>query len=334
MRALIVPEKGKITLGESPEPAIGPYQALVKVEVCGICSSTDWKIINGQMTWAGPFPLVLGHESVGTVVAVGKRARRFRVGDRVTRVVLPKTDQLNSAMGGFAQFGVVTDAGAMAADGDPSLLEDYNAQRQIVVPPALDPIDAALAISLAETASVISGLPNLRQRRIVVAGTGIAGLALTLWAKLAGAYVVTLGRRQERLQRAREVGADAVVDTTAGDWVDQVQRALGADGRADGLIEAIGDVAFAEQLIGLLKPDGFATAYGAPPDGASFGARWTQADVREQATYAWVADLMLRRWIKREWFVTHTWPLDEAVGAFEQVRRGEVLKGFVRVDPS
>jgi D-arabinose 1-dehydrogenase-like Zn-dependent alcohol dehydrogenase len=46
----------------------GPYEALVKMEACGICSSTDAKVVDGTMYWAPPFPLVLGHESVGRVV--------------------------------------------------------------------------------------------------------------------------------------------------------------------------------------------------------------------------------------------------------------------------
>ena len=329
MQALIVPQKGHLELTDIPSPQPGPYQALVKIECCGICGSTDWKIVNGHMTWAGPFPLVLGHESVGRVVDVGNRVRTFKVGDRVTRAVYPpdRTAGMNSAMGGFSAFGIVTDAKAMAADGDPSLLTDYTAQRQNVVPAGLGAADAALAISLSETASALLPLPNLRGRTVIVAGTGVAGLSFTLWAKLAGATVVTLGRRTERLAAARALGADAAIDTTAPDW--QAQALAAARGPADGVIEAIGDVALAGPLLKLIKPGGFASAYGAPEDGKAYPPGWTTASVEEHRAYAWVADLLLRGWVRPEWFVTHTWPFSEARQAFERVREGGVIKGLI-----
>lgn len=327
MRALVVPANGRLELADIPKPAFGPYQALVKIECCGICGSTDWKLINGQMTWAPPAPLVLGHESVGTVVEVGARVSKFKIGDRVTRVVYPGSKGLNSAMGGFAEYGIVTDAAAMARDGDASLVNDYNALRQNVVPAGLGPVEAALAISLAETASVFASLPSVRHRTVLVAGTGIAGLAFTLWAKLAGARVVALGRRAERLAAARKAGADIAINTRDADWAEQVLNAAG--GPVDGIIEAIGDVAFAERLLGVLKPDGFASAYGAPADGAAFPKRYTGATVDEHLSYAWVADMLARGWIDPKLFISHTWPFPEVVGAFQSAKAGDVTKGFV-----
>lgn len=320
MRALIVPRDGELQLSDIPAPRPGAYQALVKIECCGICGSTDWKLVRGEMTWAPRAPLVLGHESVGTVVEIGAKVTKFRVGDRVTRVVYPGGEGLNSAMGGFAEYGLVTDAEAMARDGDASLKNDYNALRQNVVPAGLDPLLASLAISLAETASVFAALPSVRQRRVLVAGTGVAGLAFTLWAKLAGAHVTVLGRREERLRAARIVGADTTLLGTEG-----------VEEKFDGVIEAVGDVALAARLSTLAKPGAFLCAYGAPANGAAYPAGWTSAEVEEHKSYAWVADLLARGWIKPEWFVSHTWPLDEAVSAFAQVKAGEVTKGFVRI---
>ena len=330
MRALVVSEPGRFALQNIDRPAINDYQALVRVEICGICSSTDWKVIRGQMPWAGPFPLVLGHESVGRVVEVGPKVRRFKVGDRVTRPVVPPTPSLNSAFGGFAEFGIVTDARAMAEDGDASLLDDYNAQRQSVVPRDIDPVHAALAISLAETASGLLDLPNLRGSTIVVAGTGVAGLAFTRWAKLAGARVLTLGRRESRLDLARHMGADGAVDTQLPDWIGTLTDLAG--GPLDGAIEAVGDVALAQTLLEALKPEGFAAAYGAPPDGQAYGPRWVTMDVREHLSYAWVCDLLRRGWIDPSPFITRCGRLDEADEVLESVRQGQVVKAFLRMD--
>lgn len=333
MQALIVREAGKLELADIPSPRIGAYDALVKIEVCGICNSTDHKLIEGKMFWAPPFPIVLGHESVGTVVEASKKVRKFKVGDRVTRPLAfwpGSGGGLNVAMGGFAEYGIVRDGLAMATDGDRSLAEDYNVQRQLIVPAHLQPAEASLAISLAETASVFRHLPNLRGKSVVIAGTGVVGLAFGLWAKLSGATVVTVGRRAERLKLARQLGADAAISTQDANWLSQIREAAG--GPVSGILEATGDAPLAEQLLSVLDPQGFAVAYGVPPTGVSYSSRWQNANVEEHLSFAWVADLMARGWVKPEWFISRVWPLREAVAAFEQVEQGKVIKGFIRMD--
>lgn len=332
MKALLVPEKGRLELGEIVPPVPGPYDALVRMECCGICNSTDAKLIDGTMFWAPPFPFVLGHESVGTVIEIGPKVRTFKLGDQVTRPLAfwPGTRTgLHVAMGGFSERGVVRDGRAMAGDGDASLANDYNVQRQNVVPEGLSARDAALAISLSECASVLRHLPPLAGKRVVIAGTGIAGLAFTLWCKRAGAFVVTLGRRDERLEAAKTVGADVAVNTSGADWVGQVLRAT--VGPADGLIEATGDARLAEQMLALLHEDGFASAYGVPPTGTAYDGRWKKSVVEEHLSFGEVAGLLARGVVKPEWFVSHEWDMGEVVAAFDQVRRGEIIKGFVRL---
>lgn len=330
MKALIVPQRGALRIDEIAPPEPGPYDALVRIDVCGICNSTDSKLIDGTMFWAPPFPFVLGHEAVGTVVATGPRVRSFQVGDLVNRPVAfwgGSRPNLHVATGGFAEYGIVRDAKALAADGDMSLANDYLAQRQVVVPPTLTPRDAALAISLSETASVLRHLPNLRGATVAVAGTGIAGLAFVLWAKLAGASVVALGRRAERLEHAQRVGADATVNTKDAAFLDTLKRA--ASGAVDVIIEATGDASLAATLETVLAADGVALAYGVPPTGTTYGPRWTNATVEEHLSLPWVADMIHRGWVQPEWFVSHAWSLDDAVEAFAMVERGEVVKGFV-----
>ncbi|BCW98614.1 MAG: sorbitol dehydrogenase [Armatimonadota bacterium] len=332
MRALVVPQKGKLEVRDIPEPRLGPYDARVRIEVCGICNSTDLKLIDGTMFWAPPFPFVLGHESVGEVVEVGPRVRKFKVGDRVTRpcaFVPGSVPELNLAVGGFAEYGVLRDGFAMAEDGDSSLMDDYNVLRQNVVPQGIEPIQAALAITLAETASVLNRLPNVRGKTVVVAGTGAVGLAFGLWIKLAGGSVITLGRRKERLELALKLGADHVVDTTRSGWTEQIVQLT--NGGADGAIEATGDADLAARLLDVLKPGAFASAYGVPPTGTSYPEGWVPSDVREQESYDWVCDLIIRGWIDPGKFITHTWTLDQAQEAFRLVAGGEVLKGFVKL---
>jgi threonine dehydrogenase-like Zn-dependent dehydrogenase len=284
------------------------------------------------MFWAPPFPIVLGHESAGTIVEVGSRVKKFKVDDIVTRPMAWWPGEMegpNIAIGGFSEFGIVRDGLAMAEDGDPSLLNDGFALHQVVMPKGIGPRDAALAISLAETASVLKHLPNMRGRTVVVAGTGIAGLAFTLWCKMAGATVFTLGRRKQRLLLAQARGADGTVDTSSPGWMDELRSRTGE--LVDGLIEATGDADLAKTLLGVLRPEGFASAYGVPPTGIAYSSRWEPSPTEEHLSIPWVCDLLLRQWVKPEWFITHEWDFIEAPTAFEQVKRGEVLKGILRI---
>lgn len=134
--------------------------------------------------------------------------------------------------------------------------------------------------------------------------------------------MITLGRRKERLELALKLGADAAVDTTRTDWAEQLMRVT--DGGADGAIEAAGDAGLAARLL-----ETFASAYGVPPTGVDYPDGWTPSDVREQETYDWVCDLIIRGWIDPGSFISRTWTLDEALEAFRLVSEGSVLKGFI-----
>jgi threonine dehydrogenase-like Zn-dependent dehydrogenase len=329
MRALVVTEPGKFGWQDVPEPKLGPYDALVDIEACGICSSTDRKLIDVRMSWQPPPPFVLGHEAVGRVTAVGDRVHRFAVGDRVTRPVAwwPGEGPMGIGIGGFAERGIVRDHLSMANDGDMSLIGEYLPERQVVLPGWLAPESAVLGVTLAETASVLASLPVLRHRRVAVTGTGCAGLSFVLWAKLAGAHVTLLGRRTDRLEKARELGADRTIDIRDPEW----PMLLGDGGRIDVAIETTCAPDVAGPLARLLPEKGLACAYGAPPEGESYATRWITASVNEHLAWPWVADLLRRGWIDPAWFITHRFAADDVASAFDAVARGEVVKAVVGI---
>src|SRR5437763_7634911 len=79
--AKLGPDATPLALADLPEPAAGPGEVLIKVSACGVCH-TELDEIEGRLTPAR-LPVVLGHQVVGRVVAVGAGARRFRTGERV-----------------------------------------------------------------------------------------------------------------------------------------------------------------------------------------------------------------------------------------------------------
>ena len=221
----------------------------------------------------------------------------------------------------------------MAADGDERFVGDYNALRQNVIPSELDAVQAALCISLAETASSLAYLPRLRGRRAVVAGTGIAGLSYTLWASMEGAEVLTVGRRRERLELASSLGAAHVVDSRErsdahGEVSDAVRDTLG--GNADIVIDAVGDVELAASLEGATGPDGTLVAYGVPASGNSYSDRWETARVEEHEAYPWVARLVSTGIIDLDKFLSHTWSFGDVEQLIAEVTARKVVKAIVR----
>ena len=74
-------EKEPLVLTELPIPVHGEKEVLLKVSTCGVCH-TELDEIEGR-TPPSIFPVVLGHQVVGTVVEMGEKAKQFKTGDRV-----------------------------------------------------------------------------------------------------------------------------------------------------------------------------------------------------------------------------------------------------------
>jgi threonine dehydrogenase-like Zn-dependent dehydrogenase len=341
MNALVVTAGHTLELRDVPQPKIGPYEALVRIRACGICSTTDREIIKGTQPFHSTYPCLLGHEAVGEVVEVGGKVASFHAGDLVTRpaAIWPgqSRDGLASGWGGFAEWGLVRDRHALARDGDANALNNYTAVRQNVVPTGLDVPAAVLGISLAETASWLRHIPSVVGRHVCVAGTGIAGLSLALWCKLAGACSVTvLGRRPERLKAALDVAADHAL--ACGDDVAAAVKDI-TGGGADFFLEAVGSKDLLRTGLALLRPGGTVAIYGVTPD-LKFDLEWSwlPPDVRvmtppaeEHLAYAWVADLLRRGIVPQSKLLTHRWPLADYSKAFAAVAAGDVIKGILEM---
>jgi propanol-preferring alcohol dehydrogenase len=82
MHAMVLEKPGTLLKYlEVPVPLPGTEQVLIRVKACGVCR-TDLHIVDGELT-EPKLPLIIGHEIVGTVAAVGDQVEKFRVGDRI-----------------------------------------------------------------------------------------------------------------------------------------------------------------------------------------------------------------------------------------------------------
>ncbi len=334
MKALIVTADHRLEMREISRPEPGPYDALVRILGCGICSTTDRELIKGTQPYNREYPCILGHESIGEVIAVGDKVTKFKVGDWVTRpyALYPgqHRDGLASAWGGFAEYGLVMDGPAMG------LTDDYTALRQNVVPKGLTLEQAVLAMALAETASWTWGLPPAAGRDVVVAGTGIAGLGIALWWKFAGAESVTvIGRRDERLELARAIAADYTVNSRKEDPVEVIRRRL-PQGAAL-FAEAAGSHELVNLGLRCVGVKGTVGIYGVTPDlkydfnvGCGSGEfKVALAPASEHVAFHWVCEVLRRGWVPVDQLLNLRLPFTEYEKAFAEVSAGRAVKAML-----
>ncbi|MGI8458021.1 MAG: NADP-dependent oxidoreductase [Propionibacteriaceae bacterium] len=228
-----------ITVGELPDPLLGPDGVLVEVRAASV-NPVDWKIVGGSLQGAFPhhFPLVPGWDVAGVVRAVGPAVTLVAPGDRV--LAYDREDHVQN--GTYAELTTVPErAVATIPDG----VDDVTAG-------AL-PLAGLTALQLIETAGVTTGDTVL----IHAASGGVGQFAVQL-ARLRGATVIGTAspRNHDHLQtlgatpvdygdglvdRVRAIapdGVDVVLDLVGGDALAQTPQLLAAGGRVGSIVDA------------------------------------------------------------------------------------------------
>jgi threonine dehydrogenase-like Zn-dependent dehydrogenase len=338
VKAVVVAGHGKIEIREMAVPKPGPFEALVKIEACGLCGTTDRHIVEGKQAHhpADRYPAVLGHESVGTVTEVGPLTTKFIVGDRVTRpvAVWPGTcqDHLYSAWGGFAEYGIVRDPAA------PKMADDYTALRQHVVPSGLSLENAVLAVSVSEVASWMAKLGKLHGKTIVIGGTGFAACVMCQCARAGEArHVIVVGRSPKKFEWVLRNGATEAIRLDEKSE-DVLQKITG--GKADWFLDAAGHQEVFDAGLHLLKPGGALAIYGAPEGysyrlplgavGGDFSVHFLTPN--DHLAFEETCRQMATGRLKGEQLLTHVWSGLNSIGlALDDQAAGHVLKGLILI---
>ena len=242
MRAFVFDAPGRpLRLADMPAPAAGPGEVVLKVAYCGICGSDIHATEKSQ--FPAPAGTVLGHEYAGVVVE--SRAPGVAVGARVIGVPLMPCD----ACGGLAGtcrdgLGILCPNGriiglAKEAPGGYAELVRTGAHHILAVPDGVPLEAAALAEPLAVGAHAVRAAGPLLGKRVLVVGAGPIGLAVTVFASLAGARDVAVSEIDPvRRERAKSVGATALIDPNAGPVGEQFRDRTG--GPPEVVLECVG----------------------------------------------------------------------------------------------
>lgn len=270
VRAAVIEKPGTVGVRQFPMPDPEPGAAILKVHYAGVCG-TDKHTFRGEVLQypgtaheqALTFPLICGHEIVGTIAAIGRRplldseGQELKVGDRVVPGPDVPCGQCYYCRNAYPYYFCqhLEDYGnSLAADRWPHLLGGWSEHMYLLpgtrlfrVPDEL-PDDVAV---LTEEMSVTHGLDTARAilasqgqaafgETVVAYGVGPLGLCHLLKARLTGAgRIIAIDRFESRLAMARELGATLTLNadaTTAAERLETVREythGLGADVVAD-----------------------------------------------------------------------------------------------------
>ncbi|MGQ0430805.1 MAG: zinc-dependent alcohol dehydrogenase [Microthrixaceae bacterium] len=242
-RALVLERPRRLVARDLTEPEIGADDGLLRVEACGLCG-TDHEQYTGALP-AG-FAFVPGHESVGTIEAIGaKAAARWGVqeGDRVAVEVFQRCGTCAECAADryrrCVRHGMRDMYGFVPVDTAPGLWGGYAEVQYLApdsmllpVPDGLDPVLATIFNPLGAGIRWAVTVPDTQPGDVVaVLGPGIRGLAACAAAKEAGAgFVLVTGvgpGDDERLRLAKAFGADLAVDVSDTDPAAALRDATG-----------------------------------------------------------------------------------------------------------
>ena len=261
MKALVYHGAGKKAWEEVADPVIiDGTDAIVRVEATTICG-TDLHIMKGDVPVVTD-GRILGHEAIGTVVAVGDGTRRVKVGDRVLVSCITSC--------GTCQYCREGHAGQCLGGGGWILgYKIDGTQAELVRVPFADlstyPIPAGVTdeavLMLADIlptgyeVGVLNG--HVRPGDVVaVVGAGPVGLAAIIGSRLySPTTIVSIDLADSRLEAAKLFGADVIVNNTRQDPLEIIQSLTGGLG-ADVAIEAVGTPATFELAATLIRPGG------------------------------------------------------------------------------
>ena len=243
MKALLLSEYKHLAVADLPVPVPGAGEVLVRVAACGICGS-DVHGYDGSSGRRIP-PIVMGHEAAGIVAAVGEGVTGHRVGDRVTFDSTVYCGECEFCRRGEVNLcdrrqvvgvscGDYRRAGAFA--------EYVTVPERILyrLPDGLSFSDAAMleAVSVAIHAVRVADMKG--GETALVIGAGMIGLLILQAAKASGgARVFVTDVDASRLEMARSLGADAIIDSSRESLPARVQQLTLTRG-VDVALEAVG----------------------------------------------------------------------------------------------
>src|SRR5713226_4545524 len=200
-----------LQLVERPDLVPGPGQVVLKMKAFSI-NYRDLLVVNGVGRWKPSLPRIPLSDGVGIVAAAGSGVSRVKVGDRIAPIFYPywldgkvASEKMGQALGGAVADGVLAEY---------TLFDETSV---VHVPEHLSDEEAATLPCAAVTAwnAVVPGRQIRPGDTVVVLGTGGVSIFALQFARFLGARVIITSSSDQKLERARQLGAAAVVNYKA-----------------------------------------------------------------------------------------------------------------------
>ena len=329
MRAAILYGPRDIRIERRGDLAPGAGEAVVRVSASGLCG-TDYRIWSGDRPVT--YPLIMGHEFIGEVAAVGVGVHALRPGQRVAvepnfscgvcplcregnrNLCLSRTAVGIDVNGGFSEQACVPVRCCWPA---PTGISDD--QLMLAEPLAV----VVRAVGRADTAAGESA---------AVLGVGALGLLAIQLLKAKGLRVLAVGRTDRREHLARVLGADGFATTEGGGAGEAARTFSGREG-VDLAVETAGTAMAVGQSIELARPGGRVVLTGLPHEASTvnfFSVVRREISIvgsmiyREEFPEA--IRLLAEGKVRVEQIVTHRFPLDRIQEAFVAHRSPHAIK--------
>lgn len=265
MKAVVCQEPFDLRLVDRPAPKSREGEVLIRIERVGLCG-TDYHIFAGRHPYLS-YPRVIGHELAGRVVAA-PRGSRFHEGQLVAinpylacgTCIGCRKGRPNACVH-VEVLGVHTDGGMCELLSVP--------ERAVIDATGLTPDQAAMLEFLAVGAHAVARSGVASDNRVLVVGAGPIGIATALFARLEGAAVTLVDRRQARLAYAQDhLGLEDVLVAGEG-LLDSLSRKT--DGEMfDVIFEATGSIESMGQSLAYLATGGVLVFVGVAPGEVTF----------------------------------------------------------------
>jgi len=346
MKAVICHGPLDYRLEERPLPVIDEDEILVKIEACGICAGDIKSYHGAAMFWGGgvlpPWndaPVVPGHEFIGRVVAIGDRAGAktgLKLGDRaIAEQIVPCGECLYCRTGKHWMCEKQNIYGHQKEIADGGMAEYMRyGKRSIVhkVPDHIPAREAAMIEPLSCSVHTVFRANIGFNDVVVVAGMGPIGLCKLQLAKLKNPrLLIAIDPKPKRLELAKELGADVVIDPTAEDAVAKVKDLTGGYG-CDIYIHNSGHPSGVIQGLKMIRKLGTFVEFSVFSGETSVD--WSIIGDRKELNiagshisglegYAVAIDFLDRGIIKVDRIVTHDFKLDDFAEAFALAEKGD-----------
>uniref|UniRef100_H0XPA5 Sorbitol dehydrogenase n=1 Tax=Otolemur garnettii TaxID=30611 RepID=H0XPA5_OTOGA len=322
-------------------------EVLLKMHSVGICGSDVHYWQHGRI---GDFvvkkPLVLGHEASGTVVKVGSSVKHLKPGDRVAiEPGVPRKNDEFSKIGRYNLSPSVFFCATPPDDGNLCRFYKHNADFCYKLPDNVTYEEGALIEPLSVGIHACKRGGVTLGNKVLVCGAGPIGLVNLLVAKAMGAaqvVVTALDLSASRLAKAKEVGADLVLQVSKENPQDTASKVEGLLGcKPEVTIECTGAEASIQTGIYATRSGGTLVLVGMGSEMATvplLHAAIREVDIkgvfRYCNTWPMAISMLASKSINVKPLVTHRFPLEKALEAFETSKKGLGLKVMLKCDPN